>query len=85
MPSLDILTRGDSFLEGPRANLGLGRDGTYYAIAAGKAWHAGIGAWDGIPSGNSNTIGIEAENTGYTKGERAESWPPDQMEAYKKG
>lgn len=87
MPSLDTVTRGRSDLKGPLCNLALGRDGTYYVVAAGKAWHAGRGSYMGIDhnDGNSHLIGIEAENTGYLHGPRAEPWPEVQMEAYKIG
>lgn len=87
MPSLDTVVRGRSDLLGPLCNLALGRDGTYYVVAAGKAWHAGTGHFPGISNdGNSHLIGIEAENTGYLHGPRAEQpWSAPQMEAYKKG
>ncbi len=85
MPSLDEVTRGRSDLAGPLCNLGLGRDGTFYVVAAGKAWHAGRGVWQGVVNGNSQLIGIEAENTGYTKGPNAEPWPEVQLDAYARG
>lgn len=69
-------------LPGPLAQLGLGRDGTYYVIAAGRCNHAGEGIWKGLTNGNSNFIGIEAENTGLSNDF---PWPPDQMEAYSRG
>ena len=40
MPSLNVLRDGRANLRGPLSQLGLGRDGTYYLIAAGKANHA---------------------------------------------
>src|SRR5689334_2797406 len=69
-------------LPGPLAQLGLGRDGTYYVIAAGRCNHAGKGTWKGLTNGNANFIGIEAENTG-----RPDDfpWPLVQMEAYHRG
>lgn len=85
MPSLDTVIRGRSDLRGPLCNLALGRDGTYYVVAAGKAWHAGLGSFNGIRDGNKHFIGIEAENTGYTKGQRAEMWPKAQYDAYVTG
>ena len=48
-------------LPGPLAQLGLGRDGAYFVIAAGRAIHAGLGKFKGIVTGNSSFIGIEAE------------------------
>ena len=82
MPSLDTLIQGRSDLPGPLAQLGLGRDGTYYVVAAGKCNHAGPGSWKGVTSGNSNFIGIEAENTGLSNDS---PWPEVQMDAYNRG
>lgn len=79
MPSLQTLIRGRSDLPGPLAQLGLARDGTYYVIAAGRANHAGRGQWRGIRNGNSNFIGIEAENTGR---ENDRDWTAVQIKAY---
>ena len=81
MPSLGIITNGRPDLAGPLAQLGLGRDGTYYVVAAGRANHAGAGSWQGITAGNMSFIGIEAENTGLA----ADPWPPVQMDAYARG
>lgn len=81
MPSLGVITNGRSDLRGPLAQLGLGRDGTYYIIAAGRAQHAGRGVWGGVSTGNSNFLGIEAENTGRPD----DIWPDVQMEAYARG
>lgn len=78
MPTLRTLIEGRSDLAGPLCQLGLGRDGTYYVIAAGKANHAGPGVWKGI-SGNGRLIGIEGENDGK------EPWPDVQMDAYRRG
>jgi hypothetical protein len=44
MPSLRTIIDGRPDLPGPLAQLGLGRDGTYYGIAAGGCNHAGNGA-----------------------------------------
>ena len=81
MPSLRTLIEGRSDLPGPLAQLGLGRDGTFYVVAAGRCNHAGIGAWRGINAGNTNFVGIEAENTGLSD----ENWPVVQMNAYRHG
>jgi peptidoglycan hydrolase-like protein with peptidoglycan-binding domain len=81
MPSLGLVTNGRPDLSGPLAQLGLGRDGTFYVIAAGRANHAGAGAWKGVTTGNSSFIGIEAENQGIA----ADPWPAVQMDAYKRG
>ncbi|MFL5384987.1 MAG: N-acetylmuramoyl-L-alanine amidase [Longimicrobiaceae bacterium] len=81
MPSLDTLIQGRSDLPGPLAQLGLGRDGTYYVIAAGACNHAGEGHWMGLVNGNGNFIGIEAENHGV----ETDRWPEKQLEAYHQG
>lgn len=87
MPSLRTLIEGRKGvppapdLSGPLSQLGLGRDGTYYVIAAGKCNHAGTGSWNGIATGNTNFIGIEAENTGQP----GSPWPEPQMLAYRHG
>jgi len=81
MPSLQVLIDGRSDLPGPLSQLGLGRDGTYYVIAAGRCNHAGAGSWQDIALGNSRFIGIEAENTGRAD----DPWPEVQMEAYRRG
>lgn len=81
MPSLTTLIRGRSDLPGPLSQLGLGRDGTFYVIAAGRCNHGGIGAWKDV-SGNVRFIGIEAENTGMADDS---PWPAVQVDAYKRG
>ncbi|MGX7708979.1 peptidoglycan recognition protein family protein [Methylobacterium sp. Gmos1] len=77
MPSLTTVTKGRPDLAGPLCNVALGRDGTCYVVAAGLAYHAGPGAWQGIKAGNSSSIGVEAENTGV-----GEPWPEVQLDAY---
>jgi len=81
MPSLKTIINGRPDLPGPLSQLGLGRDGTYYVIAAGRALHAGAGVWQGVTTGNSSFIGIEAENTGLPN----DPWPAVQVEAYQRG
>lgn len=81
MPSLTVITHGRPGLDGPLAQLGLGRDGTWFVIAAGRANHAGAGLWKGITAGNMSFIGIEAENQGIP----ADPWPPAQVESYARG
>ena len=81
MPTLNLLINGRTDLPGPLAQLGLGRDGTYYVVAAGRANHAGGGVWQGVTTGNSSFIGIEAENAGTD----ADVWPDVQMDAYMRG
>lgn len=82
MPSLGTLVKGRPDLSGPLAQLGLGRDGTFYVIAAGRANHAGKGSWQGVENGNGSFIGIEAENTGLSNDQ---PWPDVQMDAYQHG
>ena len=79
MPSLRVITDGRSDLPGPLSQLALGRDGTFFVVAAGRANHAGRGEWQGVTSGNTSFIGIEAENTG------TEPWPAAQLDAYQRG
>ena len=90
MPTLNNLIHGDAKLAGPKAQLGLGRDGTFYVIAAGRANHAGKGVFEFqengtktvIRNGNSNLIGIEGENTGLNNDM---PWPAVQVEAFQRG
>ena len=82
MPSLHTLIHGRPDLNGPLAQLGLGRDGTYYVIAAGRCNHAGEGVWQGLTNGNANFIGIEAENSGLSNDF---PWPAIQLDAYHRG
>ena len=86
MPTLNSLKNGRkaepglAALPGPLAQLGLGLDGTYFIIAAGRAAHAGKGSFQGV-SGNLRFIGIEAENSGTP----SDTWPAVQLEAYQRG
>ncbi len=79
-PSLAIVRDGRPELPGPLSQLVLGRDGTFYVVGAGRCNHAGPGYWQGVSTGNSSFIGIEAENDG-----KGEPWPKKQMEAYARG
>lgn len=74
-PSLRVVTYGRSNLPGPLCNFGLGRSGTIYVVAAGRAYHAGVvkdQRWS-----NEHSLGIEAENNGV--GER---WSPQMIDSY---
>jgi hypothetical protein len=77
-PSLNLVTNGRPDLAGPLSQLVLGRDGTFFVVAAGRCNHAGAGAWHGVTNGNSEMIGIEAENAGTG----LDPWPDSQMQAY---
>ncbi len=81
MPTLNVLINGRGDLPGPLSQLGLGRDGTFYIIAAGRCNHAGAGSWMGITAGNSSFIGIEAEHPGVA----SVPWPAVQVDAYCRG
>jgi peptidoglycan hydrolase-like protein with peptidoglycan-binding domain len=81
MPSLGIITHGRPDLNGPLSQLALGRDGTFFVVAAGRCNHAGAGMWQGFSTGNANFIGIEAENTGLPD----DPWPTVQLDAYRRG
>lgn len=82
-PSQNIVTNGRSDLAGPLANLGLGRDGTWYIIAAGLAYHAGTGSYPpvGTNNGNNYLIGVEAEHPGTA----GNLWPAAQIDSYRRG
>jgi hypothetical protein len=80
-PALNLVTYGrdldgDGDIDGPLANLGLGRDGTVYVIAVGYANHAGVVRQANM--GNAYTIGIEAEHDGVSP------WPVELILAYAK-
>jgi len=81
MPTLQMLIDGRPDLPGPLAQLGLGRDGTYFVIAAGRANHAGVGNWQGLATGNTSFIGNEADNAELTDN----PWPDVQIDAYEHG
>lgn len=78
IPSLGVLVRGRPGLSGPLCNLGFARDGSVYVVAAGVAWHAGVGSGHGFPANMANyyALGIEAESTG--RGD----WTPAQLAAW---
>lgn len=73
-PSLRIVRDGRSDLPGPLSQLGLGRNGTVYVIAAGVAYHAGATFFQ--RQDNWHAIGIEAEHDGVSP------WNPVQHSAY---
>lgn len=73
-PSINVVRNGRSDLPGPLAQLGLGRSGTVYVIAAGVAYHAGEVRDSSMD--NWHAIGIEAEADGLSP------WPAAQVDAY---
>jgi hypothetical protein len=84
-PSLKIVRDGRPDLSGPLSQLGLGRSGTWYVIAAGRSYHAGKTIDDSI-FGNYNAIGIEAEGTGVPSSDNGHAyWPEVQYQSYVRG
>lgn len=84
-PSLETVRDGRPDLEGPLAQLGLGRTGTWYVIAAGRCYHAGE-TIDNSLFANSYAIGIEAEGTGIpTDDIDHKYWPEVQWRSYVRG
>ena len=74
-PTLKTVRDGRSDLPpGPLAQLGLGRSGTVYVIAAGLCWHAG--STFETSQDNWHAIGIEAEHDGVSP------WPDALVDAY---
>lgn len=76
-PSLGVVRDGRPGLSGPLAQLGLGRSGTVFVIAAGVAYHAGASDWAGFTDLNDEFLGIEAESVGTR-----DDWTPEQRDAY---
>jgi hypothetical protein len=84
-PSLNIVRDGRPDLSGPLSQLGLGRSGTWYVIAAGLSYHAGKTIDDSM-FGNANAIGIEAEGTGVPSSDSGHAyWPDVQWQSYVRG
>jgi N-acetyl-anhydromuramyl-L-alanine amidase AmpD len=73
---LGIVRDGRADVPGPLSQLGLGRSGKVYVIAAGRANHAGRGSFPGL-LGNRDTVGIEAEHPGGST-----PWDPAMYDAY---
>jgi hypothetical protein len=78
------IAQGRPDLTGPLSQLHIARDGTVTVVAAGVAWHAGVGTYPWLPTnmGNWHTIGIECANTGTspTAAHRT-NWPAAQYDA----
>lgn len=66
---------------GLASQLHLSPQGVYTLCGVGIAWHAGAGAWNGLPRDNANqfTIGIEAAHDGRSP------WSAAQYGAYVRG
>lgn len=78
--SLPVVLHGRPGLDGPLANLYLDRDGTYYVVAAGLCYHAGVS--NATDRTNGHRIGIEGEAAGDGW---SQDWPVVQMAAYHLG
>ena len=72
-PTMGVVRDGRPGIPGPLAQLGLGRSGHVYLIAAGVANHAGRSRAASMT--NPHAIGIEAEGA-------MEAWPKQQYDAY---
>jgi N-acetylmuramoyl-L-alanine amidase len=77
--SLDTVINGRPGLSGPLGNLFLARSGTWYTVAAGVAYHAGV--VDLLSHSNPMAIGIEAENDGIPPLD----WPLVETDSYARG
>lgn len=74
-PALGIVINGRHDVPGPLANYLTARDGTIHVVASGRANHAGTGRYPDGKSGNTYSIGNEAENNGI-----GEPWPARQKD-----
>ena len=72
-PSLRVVTFGREGLRNALCNTYSSRRPKLYIVAAGVAWHAGLGSWRGV-AGNSRFLGHEAENSG------AGEWTDEHLE-----
>lgn len=71
-------------LAGPLSQLHIARNGTVTVVAAGVAWHAGVGMYPWLPAnmGNWHTIGIECANSGTNpSAPHRRNWPDAQYVA----
>ena len=84
-PSLPIVRDGRPDLPGPLAQLGLGRSGTWFIIAAGLSYHAGVVTNPELYS-NQYAIGVEAEGVGVPPTDSGHIyWPEVQYQSYVRG
>lgn len=79
-PTLGLVRDGRAGVPGPLSQLGLGRSGTWYVIASGRANHAGV-VHTRFKATHSNeySIGVEAEHPGRG------AWSTTQYDAYVRG
>ncbi|MEW5810338.1 MAG: N-acetylmuramoyl-L-alanine amidase [Actinomycetota bacterium] len=77
----ESIARGRPDLPGPLSQLHIARTGTVTVVAAGVAWHAGLGAhaWLPVNGANRHTIGIECANSGTSpSAPHRRNWPDAQ-------
>lgn len=75
------IAQGRPDLAGPLSQLHIARDGTVTVVAAGVAWHAGVGMYPWVPAnmGNWHLIGIECANSGTSpSAPHRRNWPDAQ-------
>ena len=75
------IAAGRPELAGPLSQVHIARDGTVTVVAAGVAWHAGVGMYPWVPAnmGNWHLIGIECANSGTSpSAPHRRNWPDAQ-------
>ena len=75
------IAQGRPDLAGPLSHVHIARDGTVTVVAAGVAWHAGVGMYPWVPvnMGNWHLIGIECANSGTApSAPHRRNWPDAQ-------
>ncbi len=75
------IAEGRPDLAGPLSQVHIARDGTVTVVAAGVAWHAGVGMYPWVPAnmGNWHLIGIECANSGTSpSAPHSRNWPDAQ-------
>lgn len=78
------IAHGRPDLPGPLSQLHIARDGTVTVVAAGVAWHAGVGQYPWLPTNMANwhMIGIECANSGTSPtAPHRTNWPDAQYDA----
>ncbi len=75
--SPSVVIHGRKGLAGPLSQWYLNREGVWHVVASGRANHAGPGSYNGIGTGNSSFVGVEAANNGT-----GEEWPQAQLVSY---
>jgi N-acetyl-anhydromuramyl-L-alanine amidase AmpD len=79
--SATSIAEGRPDLAGPLSQVHIARDGTVTVVAAGVAWHAGVGMYPWVPAnmGNWHLIGIECANSGTSpSAPHRRNWPDAQ-------